>query len=425
MGSANGTDPLHVRPTRAAAAHWPGRSTGTVTGVQESVAEPDVGDVADAEPAPYQRFRDWRFYVGTLGKVLLCTGLLVLAFVAYQLWGTGIQAAQAQKDLEDEFEEALAAASTTPPTTPATTAPPTSTGGSTVPTTAPATTAPPTTSAPAPMVQEGDPLARLEIPAIGVDWIVVAGVRVEDLQRGPGHYPDTPRPGQEGNVAIAGHRTTYGAPFAEINELEPGDEIVLTTFTGRFVYRMSGQRIVPPTDASVLDPTPFPVLTLTSCHPKYSARERIIVQGLFDPEASDGVLAPATSGYAGSVSSDPATVSSTAPPTEPAESTVADDPGTTVASPAATVATVAPTTAASASGTSSADALEQGWFDDSAAWPQVALWAAVLIAISLVAWRIGRALGRSWVGALIAAAPFVVALYFFFENVNRLLPPNL
>jgi sortase A len=427
MGTANGTDRLHVGPTRG------GRPPAAAGGppvpwadVHESVAaEPDV---ADAQPEPYRRFRDWRFYVGTLGKVLLCTGLLVLAFVAYQLWGTGIQAAQAQRDLEDEFEEALAAASTTvPPTTPATDAPPStdSTGGSTVPSTAPATTAPATTVPPAPTVQEGDPLARLEIPAIGVDWIVVAGVRVEDLQRGPGHYPDTPLPGQDGNVAIAGHRTTYGAPFAEINELEPGDEIVLTTFTGRFVYRMSGQRIVPPTDASVLDPTPFPVLTLTSCHPKYSARERIIVQALFDAEASDGVLAPAMPGYAGSAASNPATVASTAPPTEPAESTVADDPGTTAASPATTPAPVAPTTAASASGTSSADALEQGWFDDAAAWPQVALWAAVLIAISLVGWRIGRAIGRNWVGAIIAAAPFLIALYFFFENVNRLLPPNL
>ncbi|HWC68034.1 MAG TPA: hypothetical protein VG478_08220, partial [Acidimicrobiales bacterium] len=142
-------------------------------------------------------------------------------------------------------------------------------------------------------------------------------------------------------------------------------------------------------------------------------------------EASDGVLAPAMPGYAGSAASNPATAAPTAPPTEPAESTVADDPGTTAASPATTPATVPPTIAASASGTSSADALEQGWFDDAAAWPQVALWATVLIAISLVGWRIGRAIGRNWVGALIATAPFLIALYFFFENVNRLLPPNL
>ena len=74
-------------------------------------------------------------------------------------------------------------------------------------------------------------MARLEIPRIGVDEIVVAGVGVDDLHKGPGHYPDTPLPGERGNVAIAGHRTTYGAPFHDIDELQPGDEVVATTVT--------------------------------------------------------------------------------------------------------------------------------------------------------------------------------------------------
>ena len=83
-------------------------------------------------------------------------------------------------------------------------------------------------------------MAKIEIPRIGVDWIVVEGVDVADLRKGPGHYPGTALPGVRGNVAIAGHRTTYGAPFQDINELDPGDEIILTTVTGRYVYRVTG-----------------------------------------------------------------------------------------------------------------------------------------------------------------------------------------
>jgi sortase A len=361
-------------------------------------------------------------YAGGLGRVLLSTGVLVLAFVAYQLWGTGIQAAQAQNELEDEFEQALAAASTTT-AAPTTTASP----GGPIPATTVSPPTVPTTPAPTvPEVHEGDALAKLEIPAIGVDWIVVAGVRVEDLQKGPGHYPDTPLPGQEGNVAIAGHRTTYGAPFARINELEPGDEIVLSTFTGRFVYRMSEQWIVPPTDASVLDPTPVPSLTLTSCHPKYSARERIIVRAVFDPEASSGPLAPAMPGYAGTAASDPATITPTTPPSSAPVTTA---PATTAPVTSAAVVVDAEASSVSAvptiSESSSAAALEHGWFDDPDAWPQVALWGSALTIIALAAWGLSRRVGHNWVGALVGIVPFVVALYFFFENVNRLLPPNL
>jgi sortase A len=382
--------------------------------VQDGPAEDPYPEI---EWRPYRALRDWRFYVGWLGRVLLTTGLLVLAFVAYQLWGTGIQAAQAQNELEEEFEAGLASTS---PTTPPTTAPASATTVSPSATTTPPTT---TTSAPPPTVapvHEGDPLARLEIPAIGVDWIVVAGVGVDDLQKGPGHYPDTPRPGQEGNVAIAGHRTTYGAPFQRINELEQGDEIVLTTFTGRFVYRVAGQRIVPPTDSSVLDPTPNPVLTLTSCHPKYSARERIIVQALFDAGHSDGTLTVAAPGYQGTSAPDPTTVASTAPTTAGPDTTEASSAvvSTTAQS------TVAPTTVAP-SRSPSADALEQGWFDDADAWPHVVLWGGALALVALGAWGLGRWTGHRWVGRLAGIVPFVVVLYFFFENVNRLLPPNL
>ncbi len=162
---------------------------------------------------------DWRTVVGGIGRTLIGAGLLLLAFVAYQLWGTGLQTARAQERLEREFAEQLAAATTVPPPT---TRPPTP-----APPVAP-TTAPPTTVAVPLEIREGDAIARLEIPRIGVDDIVVAGVQVADLRKGPGHYPDTPLPGQQGNAAIAGHRTTYGAPFFRVDELEPGDEIAVT-----------------------------------------------------------------------------------------------------------------------------------------------------------------------------------------------------
>lgn len=134
----------------------------------------------------------------------------------------------------------------------------------------------------------GEAIARLIIPSIDLDEIVVAGVEVEDLRKGPGHYRTTPLPGQPGNAAIAGHRTTYGAPFGRIAELNAGDAIILETLQGRFVYRVlpgqpgmggntRGYRIVAPTALEVLDDVGDNRLTLTSCHPKYSSRQRIIV----------------------------------------------------------------------------------------------------------------------------------------------------
>ena len=113
-------------------------------------------------------------------------------------------------------------------------------------------------------------IARIEIPAIGVNDIVVAGVSPNDLKKGPGHYPDTPLPGQLGNAAIAGHRTTYGQPFFDVDKLVVGDEIVVTTLNGRYTYRVTGQEIVSPSDYQVvatIDPSRA-TLTLTSCHPR-------------------------------------------------------------------------------------------------------------------------------------------------------------
>src|SRR5437764_10277206 len=128
-------------------------------------------------------------------------------------------------------------------------------------------------------LREGDPLTRIEIPAIGVDTIVVQGTSPSALRAGAGHYPNTPLPGQRGNVAIAGHRTTYGRPFNRIDEMKVGDSVILTTPVGRYTYIVSRPPwITNPFDWSVVANTKDPELTLTACHPKGSANQRIIIR---------------------------------------------------------------------------------------------------------------------------------------------------
>ena len=153
---------------------------------------------------------------------------------------------------------------------------------------APTTTAAPPPAPTVPEFEPGDVLARIEIPAIDLDAKVVSGVQPEDLKAGPGHYPETPMPGQLGNSAIAGHRTTYGQPFYRLDEVEPGDEIVLTTVQGRFVYRMISSEIVGAGDSDVVATTDPDIarLTLTTCHPRYTAAKRLIVVADLDVDAS-------------------------------------------------------------------------------------------------------------------------------------------
>ena len=260
--------------------------------------------------------------LGTLGKTVIALGLMILLFGIFQLWGTGIIEARAQQSLDNEFADLLEASNALGPAAPvapavpvAPVAPaPTPTTSVSEPTaelpaegSLPASTAPGATPNPLPAATPepvGDPLqpdpawlamlyrdngsaiARIQIPAIDVDKTVVEGVRVGDLRKGPGHYPATPLPGQAGNSAIAGHRTTYGAPFGEIDKVLPDDEIIITTIQGEFTYRVlpqgegHGHLIVAPTAVEVLDQdfSEHPNrLTLTACHPKGSARQRIIV----------------------------------------------------------------------------------------------------------------------------------------------------
>lgn len=126
----------------------------------------------------------------------------------------------------------------------------------------------------------GDPLTKISIPAADLKpTVVVEGTGASALRAGAGHYPNTPLPGEEGNVAIAGHRTTYGKPFANLDRLKVGDEIFLETPVGKYTYRVTKDPFpVAANDFSVIAQTPGHTLTLTTCHPKGSARQRLVIK---------------------------------------------------------------------------------------------------------------------------------------------------
>ena len=126
-------------------------------------------------------------------------------------------------------------------------------------------------------LEEGKPIGRIEIPSIDADYVVVEGTAEADLERGPGPYPDAGLPGQGRTVAIAGHRTTYGAPFNEIDKIDAGDPIVLEMPYGKFTYEVTDTRIVDPDQTGIVDDVGHERLVLTSCHPLYSAAQRYAV----------------------------------------------------------------------------------------------------------------------------------------------------
>jgi sortase A len=128
---------------------------------------------------------------------------------------------------------------------------------------------------------KGDAIARIELPSIGVSDYVVEGTDTGSLRKGPGHYPETPLPGDAGTTAIAGHRTTYGAPFRKIDQLSRGEPIHIDMPDGRFVYRVERTKIVDDQDLSVLDEVGYQRLVLSACHPLYSAAQRVIVFARF------------------------------------------------------------------------------------------------------------------------------------------------
>ena len=138
----------------------------------------------------------------------------------------------------------------------------------------------------------GDPLGRLEMPAIGQRSIVLQGTGQAELRKGPGHYTPTSLPGQRGTVGIAGHRTTWEQPFRRINELQAGDRLVMAMAYGRFTYSVEKTRIVKPSEVSVLAAAGARErLVLTACHPLYSAAQRIVVFARLESAVPLGVAA--------------------------------------------------------------------------------------------------------------------------------------
>ncbi len=267
---------------------------------------------------------DYRWQQG-LARALVVIGVLFLLFAAYQLWGTGVVERQAQRSLTRQLESATTAAPPPPGSTamavaetaaevaesaivawlPTPEARPvdgqpdrpaaadsavTDVGGIDPPVVAVSTMAAAPLAAPLPRPAVGEAVGRLELPTIGVTKTVAEGVDRDTLRTGPGRYPSTALPGEGGNLAIAGHRTTHGAPFADIDRLAPGDRIHFETPTGRFTYEvighpdgdggLLGHRVVEPSAVDVVADYGDDRLTLTACHPKYSARQRIVVSAV-------------------------------------------------------------------------------------------------------------------------------------------------
>lgn len=195
-----------------------------------------------------------------LGWTLLVSGAVILLYVVYLMWFTNLGTAQAQRELAETWQRQI-------------------------------------TSTPAEPDEEGDDESPEPGDAYAVLWFerdgepvvvddplyVVSGVSLDRLRSGPGHYPDSSAPGQ-GNLAIAGHRTTYGAPFWALDELQAGDTIHVVDRDGEeWVYEYVGQRVVEPTDTWVVGEDPLeadaPTITLTTCHPRFSATQRLVAWG--------------------------------------------------------------------------------------------------------------------------------------------------
>lgn len=224
---------------------------------------PSRGGAACTDGAPAPAYAPgMRRIIGGVGRALVTIGILILLFVAYQLWGTGIYEAREQSKLSSQFAKEQARAKAKHHVTPT---------ASTLPQVPP---------------PDGEPVGVIKIPKIGLDRVIVQGTSVPDLRKGPGHIVETPMPGQLGNAAIAGHRTTYGAPFNRLDELANGDPIIITTLSGTFHYTVSNQLVVKPKEVFVLDPTPNATLTLTTCNPKYSASTRLVVKAILDVQRS-------------------------------------------------------------------------------------------------------------------------------------------
>jgi sortase (surface protein transpeptidase) len=230
----------------------------------------------------------WRTVARTLGELLVTGGLVVLLFVVYEVYVTDLLTDRRQDSLSRELQEQW------------------EDGGE---------------DAPAPRESlVGDAFAVLHIPRFGADYerVVLEGTTETELAQGPGHYVGTAMPGEQGNLALAGHRVGKGSPFLDLDQLRPGEPIVVETRTMWFVYRVlgdprtgsfdgdpsgiPGQQIVGPADIDVISPTPGAAadapatgayLTLTTCHPRYSARQRLIIHAALDGAGTSKAELPA------------------------------------------------------------------------------------------------------------------------------------
>ena len=225
--------------------------------------------------------------IRAIGWTSIIAGVLILGFVVQQLFVTSWFAEQHQETLQEEASERFATAEINEevyvPTasTDGTAGSGTivdGAGGSTNDDGAP--TGEPRTILVESVPELGDAFAVIRIPSIeGLQegWTVVEGVRIRDLKNGAGHMPHTPMPGMPGNTVISGHRTTYGAPFHDVDTLNPGDRIEVETAVGINTYEVRELIIVRPTELWVTEPREGSWLTLTTCHPKFSSRHRLIV----------------------------------------------------------------------------------------------------------------------------------------------------
>jgi sortase A len=202
-----------------------------------------------------------RRVVGWSGEVLVTLGVLLLLFAAWQLWWTDVVADRAQTRIVQTLEDDFAHGAPGPVSE---------------------------TGIPAAIGKDGA-FAVVRIPRFGADFArpVIEGTERPVLALGIGHYVGTAGPGQVGNFAVAGHRTTYGRPFHDVDRLADGDRVVVETAAKVYVYEVISREVVRPWDVQVLDPVPDDpkgtpteaLITMTSCHPKYSATQRFVVHG--------------------------------------------------------------------------------------------------------------------------------------------------
>jgi sortase A len=198
--------------------------------------------------------------ISNTGEVLITLGALLILYVIYQLLWTNIETGLAQDSLRHDLIQAWRDPQREP-----------------------------TPGEEEPQALPGEALAIIHIPRLGEGFsrVVVEGVHKDDLAKGPGHYPGTALPGQVGNLAIAGHRATNGEPFRKLNLLEKGDVVVVETRDTYYTYVVDSSEIVTPADVNVILPVPNQpgarpkraLITLTTCHPRWSSTHRLIVYG--------------------------------------------------------------------------------------------------------------------------------------------------